>query len=84
MLVTVPESEWRTRAACLGLHDELFFAPGNSQAAINVCHACPVIAPCRADALNDPQTEQVGIRGGLYACQRVAILRGRRLYGTRP
>jgi transcription factor WhiB len=75
---------WRDRAACLGLAPELFFSSGLHPEAIRTCQSCPVIGPCKEDALSVCATEQVGIRAGLYAVQRVAILRGRALFDRQP
>lgn len=70
-------AQWRDQAACAGLDYDLFFGKGWSGPAIETCQACPVTRQCLTDALTRSGRDQVGIRGGLYACQRVAIIKAR-------
>jgi len=47
--------------------------PATARAAIEVCHRCPVIAECLADAMREEAHDvcnRHGIRGGLSAHQR--------------
>lgn len=71
-------TNWRDRAACLGLDPELFFpvsdvGPGAVQtaAAKAVCARCPVRAECLADALD--AGNDYGVWGGLTEDERRAL-----------
>ncbi|MFC8583492.1 WhiB family transcriptional regulator [Streptomyces sp. NPDC057217] len=69
--------DWRWRAACAGLGDEMFPDPrdaeGNKRAQ-QVCLLCPVRAECLDDALGEERgrvkDNRFGVRGGLTASQR--------------
>ncbi|MBP2479443.1 WhiB family redox-sensing transcriptional regulator [Crossiella equi] len=64
--------DWQLRAACRGQNAAIFFHPFNArgmsrqareEAAKAVCASCPVVAECRAHAL---ETEEAfGVWGGL-------------------
>lgn len=74
---------WRDEAACLDCVDpELFFTYGGPKTeddAISICMACPVRRPCLDDALLTERRHSLhalhGIRGGLTAAQRKALVR---------
>jgi len=79
-LLSTPNSEWRAKALCLGLDQELFF-PDSRQGqtyarARRVCGHCPVRQACLADALVEERylsMEHIsGMRGGLTPDERVA------------
>jgi WhiB family redox-sensing transcriptional regulator len=65
---------WRESAACRGKDPEMFFPErGRSiRAAMAVCAACPVAAPCLSETLASDWVEDRtnGIRGGLTAEHR--------------
>jgi WhiB family redox-sensing transcriptional regulator len=74
--------DWRNRAACLEENPELFFPIGNSgpaQAQIAeakaVCARCPVLAECRAWALDNPKLAEFGVFGGMSEDERRAAVR---------
>jgi hypothetical protein len=42
-------AEWRADAACAGDDTELFFTTCTTDAALDICVGCPVLAQCHAD-----------------------------------
>ena len=73
---------WMDRAACRTVDPDLFGPPEGAQdrartaAALAVCAACPVVAPCLDDAM---RLHDVGaIRGGLTGYERARIRRQQR------
>jgi WhiB family redox-sensing transcriptional regulator len=69
-------SDWSARGICAGADPDALFVEGKQQRlAKTVCRACPVIAECLADAL-DNRTE-FGIWGGMTERERRALLRRR-------
>ena len=68
--------DWRDLAACLHTDPESFFPEASNADAYarRVCACCPVRAECLEDALAPAQDRQHGIRGGLSANQRRALL----------
>lgn len=75
---------WMERAACADFDADLWTASDNSDrrivSALRVCNACPVLAECRAHALDswDLGMDGTGIWGGLLPHERRAIRRQRR------
>ena len=71
-------TDWMRNALCAQTDPELFFpAPGMpNRDAKRVCAACPVRAECLEDAL--ARRELMGVRGGLSAMERRALLRERK------
>ncbi|MEO6956861.1 MAG: WhiB family transcriptional regulator [Antricoccus sp.] len=70
----VRDSEWPTRARCVGTDPEALFVQGAAQhQAKKVCSGCPVRTQCLAEALNN-RTE-FGIWGGMTERERRALLR---------
>ena len=79
--------------ACWEVDPEIFFGPADSpegapvhtweRRALAVCADCPVLATCRAEALEYAADEQYGVVGGMTAGQRRAVLRGSRLGQSR-
>lgn len=68
--------DWASQGLCVGRDpDELFVTGAAQRAAAKVCHGCPVLLQCLADAL-DNQVE-FGVWGGLTERQRRALLRQR-------
>lgn len=68
------DSEWPTRARCVGTDPEALFVQGAAQhQAKKVCSGCPVRTQCLAEAL-DNRTE-FGIWGGMTERERRALLR---------
>lgn len=66
--------DWAPLAACrAGEPDALFVQGAAQQQAKQVCHRCPVVAECLADAL-DNRTE-FGVWGGMTERERRAMLR---------
>jgi WhiB family redox-sensing transcriptional regulator len=77
--------DWRDRAACLDEDPELFFPIGSTGPALAqieeakaVCARCPVLAECRAWALDNPTLAGFGVFGGLSEEERRAAVRRRR------
>jgi WhiB family transcriptional regulator, redox-sensing transcriptional regulator len=74
---------WQHRAACAapGVDPELFFPTpgqhGKAARAKRICDRCPVKAPCLADALATPPSEDHGIRAGTTPQERRQLRRGR-------
>lgn len=78
-----PPGPWADQAACKG-HTRLMVCPrpsGNSdrrppedrvktQRAMELCLACPVLAPCRQWALTDPDPAHDMIAGGMTPVER--------------
>jgi WhiB family transcriptional regulator, redox-sensing transcriptional regulator len=78
-------SGWRDRGACLDEDPELFFPFGSTGPALlqieeakAVCAHCPVLAPCRSWALDNPRLAEFGVLGGLSEEERRAARRRRR------
>ncbi|SEL15607.1 WhiB family transcriptional regulator [Streptacidiphilus jiangxiensis] len=76
---------WQESAACTEQDTGLFFHPAGERgpdfearerAAKRVCARCPVMAHCRAYALE--AREPYGVWGGLSEDERVSVLRRRR------
>ncbi len=69
--------DWRTRANCLGVDPELFFAERgeSTREAKQVCAGCAVKAQCLAES----QNEKFGIWAGLSERDRRKQRRARRL-----
>ncbi|MGH3695350.1 MAG: WhiB family transcriptional regulator [Pseudonocardiaceae bacterium] len=75
----------RQAPACWEVDPEVFFGPADSSEgapvrswelrALAVCAGCPVLATCRAAALEFAADEQYGVIGGMTAGQRRAVLR---------
>ena len=63
-----PGDAWRTRAACLGVDPNLFYAGRGAPTAVKMCETCPVQAPCLASVFFEERQVQlsdiVGVRGG--------------------
>lgn len=68
-----PSDDWRSRAACRGLHT--IFDPANEgelrasvaarhERAIQVCGRCPVLADCQQFARSTPRRFRQGVLGG--------------------
>lgn len=72
------EYSWRDDAACASADPDLWFPePGDAAwKARAICAGCPVLGPCREDAL--AHNDQHGIQGGLTIAQRQRIRRERR------
>jgi WhiB family redox-sensing transcriptional regulator len=66
--------DWRTRAACLGLWEEMH--PDNDEHEIahakSICAPCPVRVDCLWDAIRTGDMQH-GIRAGLRASERRAV-----------
>ena len=74
---------WRRDALCLGTDTSRWF-PGRNQPAtthLQLCRACPVRQECLDDelALMRQGVASFGIRGGLMAEQRHAVIRAERV-----
>lgn len=68
--------EWAVQAKCTGQDPDALFVRGKAQHdAKVVCKACPVLAQCLAEAL-DNRTE-FGVWGGMTERERRALLRKR-------
>ncbi len=66
--------EWITQARCRrGDPDALFVRGAQQRKAAAFCQHCPVLEPCRVEALNN--REEYGVWGGLTERQRRALLR---------
>jgi len=79
---------WRTRAECLGMNHNPFFADLEERSlrkALAICEQCPVRTPCLEDALSYGSQSQYGVRGGTTPKQRMGMLRRRgRVRAGRP
>lgn len=70
---------WRVQARCRGMNSEEFFPVNEAletatvYRAKAVCHACPVLPQCRAEALE--VRDVFGVRGGMTGPEREAQLR---------
>lgn len=73
-------SGWQSDAACRGLGDDLFFAPGNERGqtrrrrenrAKAICAKCSVVGPCLAWAL--AAEEAYGVWGGRTEAERLRL-----------
>ena len=68
--------EWALQGSCIAAEPDALFVRGAAQQlAKQVCMACPVIAECLADSL-DNHTE-FGIWGGMTERERRALLKRR-------
>jgi WhiB family redox-sensing transcriptional regulator len=71
--------DWRQQAACArpGIDPEWFFPEPGQQGkrAKRICARCPVQAPCLAAALQLPEREDHGVRGGLTERERLKLRR---------
>jgi WhiB family redox-sensing transcriptional regulator len=81
----VAAGEWQRFGTCRFVGDGLFFSGdaenmvarrGRVRAAKRVCGVCPVLAQCRAYALEN--NEEFGVWGGLSETERRHVLAGRR------
>ncbi|MFD2082552.1 WhiB family transcriptional regulator [Actinopolymorpha cephalotaxi] len=81
--------DWQYRP-CLGTPMELWFGPEDDSTeevgeqvrrekiAADLCAGCPFNAQCLAAELSRPASHQWGVRGGLTARQRKAMVHARR------
>lgn len=82
---------WRTERPCLGTDIHLWFGPGEGEPdepraeqdkrvgiAKTYCAECPFTTYCLELELGLPVYHQHGVRGGLTAAERRALLRRRR------
>lgn len=87
MTTSTTEQDWRHRAACRDAHLALFYSPsGDSEpptararrenAALAVCHRCPVISECLEWAISSRDAHAV--LGGTTPEDRQRIVYGRR------
>jgi len=76
--------DWQSQARCRGADSSVFFSDEGERTrarrirerrAKETCRTCPVIAQCRAHALN--VAEPFGVWGGLSESDRILILRQR-------
>jgi WhiB family redox-sensing transcriptional regulator len=70
--------DWRARAACAGLDNQLFYGTLTEQAqALRVCRRCPVTAACLDAAMAEERCEsyRFGVRGGTLPAQRHRMAR---------
>ena len=66
-----PAADWRGRGVCVGVDDpDVFFpaTPEFTDPARRLCHSCPVIGECLAEALS--RTEVDGVWGGTTSAER--------------
>lgn len=81
---------WRTERACIGTDVRLWFGPGDGEPseplnelrrregiAKTYCAECPFTSFCLELELALPAYHQHGVRGGLTAAERRAVLKGR-------
>ncbi|HYN30043.1 MAG TPA: WhiB family transcriptional regulator [Dermatophilaceae bacterium] len=69
-------TDWPSQGACTGSDPDALFVQGKAQRTAKlICKACPVVAECLADAL-DNRTE-FGVWGGMTERERRALLRRR-------
>ena len=72
-----PRPEWRDDSACAGADSEVFFPPGEDEAAAmpakKICALCPVQEQCLEYALATNQTE--GVWGGMSSGDRRRLRR---------
>jgi hypothetical protein len=72
---------WEERARCRTLHPQMFLGPESSVARA-VCESCPVRLACLSSALRlergHPRSHLLGVRGGLSADERFAVLQDER------
>lgn len=71
-----PDAEpWRTRAACVGVSDAVFYPGlgGNAALARSVCARCPVAGLCLTEALTVPEHMDHGVWGGTTPMERREI-----------
>jgi WhiB family redox-sensing transcriptional regulator len=68
--------DWPSQGACTASDPDALFVQGKAQRTAKlICKACPVVAECLADAL-DNRTE-FGVWGGMTERERRALLRRR-------
>ena len=83
---------WRDQANCLGHDPQTFYRheehggsrtvrEQTAQAAFDLCAACPVRQACLDDELDRGGTQH-GIRGGMWAATRTAIILERKRAGA--
>ncbi|MEK0371837.1 WhiB family transcriptional regulator [Corynebacterium mastitidis] len=66
--------QWIALAQCRDVDPDALFVTGAEQRrATRICHGCPVLPQCRAEALDNKV--EFGIWGGLTERQRRALLR---------
>ncbi len=71
---TEARSEWVSKARCRSTDPDALFVGGAAQKkAAVICRHCPVIAECRADALDN--REEFGVWGGMTERQRRELLK---------
>lgn len=71
---TDAHNAWRLEARCRSIDPDELFVPGAAQRrAAAICRHCPVIAECRAEALDN--RVEFGVWGGLTERQRRALLK---------
>ena len=69
-------NDWPQQGACAGTDPDALFVQGKAQRTAKlVCRACPVIAECLADALDN--RIEFGVWGGMTERERRALLRRR-------
>ena len=69
-------SEWRSRAACLGMPTDMFFLKrgDSSKEAKEICSSCPVKTECLDEAVHiNPIYDTYGIYGGKSSRERNKI-----------
>lgn len=76
-LIDVQPLAWQRHAVCASVDPELWFPEnGVSPRAVRVCQTCPVIAECRAYALNSKEY-LFGVWGGMTEADRRRARRDR-------
>ncbi|MGI8574732.1 MAG: WhiB family transcriptional regulator [Egibacteraceae bacterium] len=70
--------DWRLDAACADTDRDLFYSEEvhDMRAALNICAACPVVAPCLETAMR--YRDRFGVWGGTTETERRRIFRQRR------
>ena len=72
---------WREKAACKGMDPEIWYDGGRVQTGgvridpYKICRACPVIRECLVDSIETEGISAYGVRGGMSAEDRRAIVR---------
>ena len=80
---------WRERAACKEMDPDLWFDGGKVQPGsiaidpYKICASCPVIKECLTDSIETEGSSGFGIRGGMSANDRRALVRGWRFSNAR-
>lgn len=70
---------WRSRAACVGIPDDVFFPEGHRHSpadARRICGPCPVRAACLEETMRVENTSirgRWGIYGGLTPTERAQL-----------